>query len=137
MSKFERSSRRLLAASLLFGLVLRAITPIGYMPGSLAEGTPFVLCPGSTPGASYFTSRSSNDHSHHAHQHDTTNGESTAAPWDVCPFGTAFVYAAPAAELRFDEPIFGLVIAAAQASQVIRNAPSRIFLARAPPATSS
>ena len=73
---------RLLHIALLV-FAVRAIIPIGYMPGSIADGTPFELCPiGNRAIASYLASDSQNQGHHHAHE---SNADSASA-WEQCSF---------------------------------------------------
>lgn len=51
---FSNRSRLRLISLIFLGLSVRVLTPAGYMPASLAEGGPFVLCPGGLSGAVYF-----------------------------------------------------------------------------------
>ncbi|MDX1500620.1 MAG: hypothetical protein R3176_12010 [Woeseiaceae bacterium] len=81
----EKRSRWLLTALIASTFALRAATPAGYMPGSLADGTLFVLCPGSSPALAHFLeTRAATTH----HAHDAEGG-SAAAPWSQCEFAAA------------------------------------------------
>jgi len=84
-------------------LLLRAIVPAGYMPGSLERGTWFELCPEGLPVA--VIAAFAGDHHHHA----TGDGPSSAV--GDCSFGdllnTAAVHAAsdqPAPPIPFSVP---------------------------------
>jgi hypothetical protein len=64
---------------MLCGLVLRALTPVGYMPASAGSGLLFELCPDQLPvGVTLATP----GHEHHAHHH-----ESEEASSDACDLG--------------------------------------------------
>ncbi len=76
-NRLSALSLTLLAA----GFILRAVTPAGYMPGSLSGGLPFELCPdGMPPG--FIAGIAGDGHAHHHHQHD---GPAQAA--DACDLG--------------------------------------------------
>jgi hypothetical protein len=78
---------------LAFGV--RAFTPVGYMPGSLADGTFFVLCPGGNPAiANYLAAREAAPHPAHAHE----NHSESATIWDQCSFAAAALLAAASFE---------------------------------------
>lgn len=95
----NRHGRNRLLQLALIGLALRAIAPVGYMPASLAEGLPFVLCPGSagaglllqTPGVA-----------HHDHGQGVRDGTAEdarpAVTWKFCAFGVLFAFVGPVAE---------------------------------------
>lgn len=129
----RRYTRFALATVLVAGLALRAITPAGYMPASLADGIPFVLCHNSTPGARVFLELARGEHAHH----QGSTPESSTSAWDSCPFGVAFSAAAPAydvvAALAFDATFETAVVTAV----IPRSAPSRNFQARGPPSFAS
>jgi hypothetical protein len=129
----QRWLRYAFAATLVAGLVLRALTPAGYMPAALADGTPFVLCPNSTPGAGYFLDRGHDAHSQH-HHHGTDQKPSADSPWEFCPFGAAFAAAAPAPEMAPTIEPGGTSDPAVAPPVIPRSAPSRAFRARGPPA---
>jgi hypothetical protein len=134
----RRCARSTSVAILVIAMVLRALTPGGYMPGSLADGTPYVLCPYSTPGAGYFLSRSQGAHSyqHNHSQADTDN--SADRPWEFCPLGAAFAAAAPA----YDEAVpaisvDGTYLTATTPRVRLAKPPRRTVWARGPPALAS
>ena len=83
---------------LLISFGVRAIAPAGYMPGSIADGTLFVLCPGNTPGVSYFLGRNDTRHAHDHHDEQGAANESDTTPWESCTFAAAFTASAPAPE---------------------------------------
>ena len=58
--------RRPLYGFLKLCLILQATIPVGYMPGSLADGTWAVLCPGGL-SAEFVAALSGDPHAHHAH----------------------------------------------------------------------
>jgi hypothetical protein len=133
----RRCARFAFFAALLAGLAFRAITPAGYMPGTLADGTPFVLCPGSTPGAQYFLDRSGDAHQHR-HHHDPADGKPDVdRSWEFCPIGAAFAAIAPAYELPPETVSEGAAIAMAPAAVVPRYVGRGNRRARGPPPIAS
>ena len=64
---------------LLAALALRAVIPIGYMPGSLGGELLFEMCPDGMPSA--MVQALGGEHHHH------DDGESTDASQDQCPTG--------------------------------------------------
>jgi hypothetical protein len=133
-----RRCSRVAAISVLGAcLALRAVTPAGYMPGSIADGTPFVLCPGSTPGASYFLAHGATEHSHHHHHDQGAADKSPDIPWDTCPFGAAFAVAAPTHESLPSTDVDKSFVPALLPPTIVRPGKSRVFRARGPPAYTS
>ncbi len=120
---------------LLSGFVLRALTPAGYMPGSLADGTAFVLCPNSAPGAGLFLQR--NDDSAHHHRHGAPDEPPSESPWEFCPFGVAFAPAAPAPEPVPTLDLSAIFVAASAPPVLLRFAYVRAVRARGPPSLAS
>ncbi|MCP5092435.1 MAG: hypothetical protein GY949_16090 [Gammaproteobacteria bacterium] len=67
---------------LLAGLILRAATPLGYMPASPGSGLLFELCPGQLP-AGFNLASGTSGHDHHGHG---VEDKSQPEP-DQCPIG--------------------------------------------------
>ena len=87
MSSPARHSRLLLVAALAT-LVLRALTPEGYMPGSRDSGLLFELCPeGMPPGLMRAIAGDSGHHHHHHHQGDGENDGDSMSGTEQCPIG--------------------------------------------------
>lgn len=63
----------------LCGFVMRALTPVGYMPASAGSGLLLELCPDQLPVGVTFAA---SGHEHHAHHH-----ESEEASGDGCDIG--------------------------------------------------
>lgn len=76
------SARRTWAWFLLAGLILRAATPLGYMPASLGSGLLFELCPGQLPAGVVLRDPASG----HEHHHRSADDSSPAEP-DACQVG--------------------------------------------------
>jgi len=66
----------------LVGLLLRAATPLGYMPASAGSGLLFELCPGQLP-AGFVLPGQPNGHDHHHHSSD----DDTQSEPDTCQIG--------------------------------------------------
>ena len=87
MSPFAHHGRLLLVA-VLATLVLRALTPEGYMPGSRDSGLLFELCPEGLPPE--IMRAIGGESGHHHHHHDKDNGESdgdSMSGTEQCPIG--------------------------------------------------
>ena len=117
----------------LAGVALRALVPVGYMPAPLADGLPFVLCPGSAP---YLTLPGSGGHhggdAGHVPAHD--DAAAAAPAWESCPFGVFFGQVAPASEYAALTPAPSESPTFAEPDAIVRPALTRSWRARAPPA---
>jgi hypothetical protein len=130
--KNNTSFRRQLAWLVFIGLALRAITPAGYMPAPLADGLPFVLCPGGVYGAAHVIA-SDHEPGGHVH-HDSMRGDGgSSGGWESCPFGNAFGAAAPTADTDPVAVFFRPVSLPAQADSFIATSITHPNRARAPP----
>ncbi len=67
---------------LLAGLLLRAATPLGYMPAASGSGFLFELCPGQLPAGFVLPGQSAA----HEHHHHGVEDNSSVEP-DSCPIG--------------------------------------------------
>jgi len=125
-----------LAALVILPLCLRLLTPAGYMPGSLADGTPFTLCPNSTPGAARLLAHLAGPDEHHHHHHG--GGEDTAeSPWEFCGFGVAFTATAPGFESSLTIRHEPGAAAPFPTPVIFRPGYTRTFHARGPPLIAS
>lgn len=79
MGRTSRQSSAWLVIPLAM-LLLRAITPDGYMPGSAGSGLLFELCPSGMPDAIMQALRGSHHHHHHGNK-------ASAASSEHCPIG--------------------------------------------------
>lgn len=110
--------------------MLRALTPLGYMPSSLASGYLFELCPEQLPVGFVVTS----GHQDH-HNHSGSSPDSPAATADQCQIGH-LLFSAIAA----DTPMLDLPEVATQdefipsAYTLLRQATLTAYRTRAPPA---
>jgi hypothetical protein len=125
MNALVGKSRKTLLALGLLAFACRFVIPPGYMPASLADGGPIVLCPVGMPA-----DFGSNEPRHHDTGHDHDDG---AMAWEHCPLGTLFSSVA----LSND---FHLTIAAAAndpapitESFAFVSSTTTVFRARAPP----
>ena len=73
---------------MLAALVLRALAPDGYMPGSPTSGLLYELCPDGLPAAIMQSLAGSAHHHHHGGDEETT------ADTDQCPIGHMLASAA-------------------------------------------
>jgi len=88
---FKRLSRRTLRGATLLAVAAKLVVPLGYMPGALADGGPFVLCPAGLPPEFRVALADAADadvHASHAEldtrpAHDHADG----APWERCTLG--------------------------------------------------
>ena len=124
----SRNLRRLALASLL-ALAMRALIPLGYMPGNVLAGEFMVLCPTGLP-AGFLVDAGHQHHSSHD-SHDTGMVDADRA----CPIGTSLKYAAAAPpDIAFAPDVFRAHDAPAVVLRVFHDSrPSRPFQPRAPP----
>ncbi len=110
--------RYLLLPTLLFGLALRAVTPLGYMPASAGSGLLFELCPDQLPPGYVLPGADSSAHEHH-HHHNDGDSLQAAAGADLCQFGHLLFSAMPtddgdgivSATAITQQPILPIVVA--------------------------
>ena len=78
------------AVALLLGtLAVRALMPLGYMPGNLLEGKIAELCPVAS-AATYALLTLDESHQHHAHHGDATDSSGYSMD-SACPIGTSLL----------------------------------------------
>ncbi|MDH4108135.1 MAG: hypothetical protein OEW35_07445 [Gammaproteobacteria bacterium] len=114
----------------------RVLVPVGYMPAALADGGPFVLCPGgyqaellqyldSAPGdarhAAGHGAHAAGDHAAHAERSD-------------CSIGATFAAVAPTASLPLAMPAPQIVPPLAPAERLTASTTRARYHSRAPPA---
>jgi hypothetical protein len=83
----RRNYQQFAITCVLAGIVLRAFTPIGYMPSSLGSGFLFELCPEQLPVGFAFNSAASGHQGHHNHGDTSSESASTADAADQCQIG--------------------------------------------------
>jgi hypothetical protein len=133
--KIERIlSRRHIVWIVYACLALRVIMPVGYMPASLADGLPFVLCPDGVFSAGQFSSdaQSSGHHQHSVQDGNGSNHDGSGGG-ETCQFGSAFGAAAPFTELDQNTLIFEQILVRAVPAAVFRSSIAQPYRARAPP----
>lgn len=123
-------SRKFLVWATFFGLALRSLIPVGYMPSSLETGLPFVLCPSAGAGELL----ASLGGSHNSHHGDVDSEHASA---EYCPLGmalnaVALVAVATAEALEGAPPIL-----TAASLPIIAVAAVTPYGARAPPTLQS
>ena len=89
MNNLPRNSRfaRFAATLLLASLAIRALVPVGYMPGNLNAGTLAELCP--VASAATFELLGSADTHHHHYNTDDANAFSITT---ACPIGSSIFF---------------------------------------------
>lgn len=115
----------------LAGIALRAVVPAGYMPAPIAEGLPFVLCPGAVPGLASLAGHGPHDRGHVHGNEEAPPGDS--GTWDVCPFGAVFGASILPPELGPLIAWLAAVSPAAAANAFVPSPITRAWRARAPP----
>jgi hypothetical protein len=94
-----RSRKHIIALALVPALLLRALTPVGFMPMHDAQGGLYLaFCPGI--GDTMLPPLESDDpHRHHHAMHDHGDGTSAPQHHNVCPYalsaGPALAYSVP------------------------------------------
>ena len=78
--------RSLLIVAALVTLLLRALTPEGYMPGSRGSGLLFELCPEGMPPVVMQALSGGGSHHHHHEGHDGNSGAALPGT-EQCPIG--------------------------------------------------
>ena len=126
MGRYERYKKSLMLL-LAAGMALRALVPVGYMPGSKDGGLLPQLCPDQLPRS--FLTALRDDHSAHHHHHET-DAESS----DTCDTGHLFagVFLEPAA-VEFAVAGFLAEALPLPNRQAHRFALKTTYLARGPP----
>jgi len=121
------------AAALLFaGLLLRALTPVGYMPGTMGGEFLFELCPEQLPPGIIAPDTGSATHQHHHNNSGETPSETEA---DNCQVGH-LLFSAIAADQTDSTPIVNLTSSSYSPLLVEYSPYARVFSyqSRAPPA---
>jgi hypothetical protein len=117
--------------ALLAGLLLRAMTPLGYMPASPGSGLLFELCPDQLPAG--FVVQDSGTTAHHHHQGDSDNASTDAEP-DQCQIGH-LLFSAVAADQTVAEfdAIPVIIFHSVSPVQTTSRRTASIYQPRAPP----
>lgn len=112
----------------------RALTPLGYMPASIDEGGPYILCAGGWQAelVRYFDARRGDSH-HGAHHHGAVDHDRHGSGAE-CPIGASFAAVIPVA-LQFQVALPPPVAPAAEPTRAPAvSAPYKRYHSRAPPA---
>ena len=125
----KKAGLRRIATSLLVAtLAVRALLPMGYMPGNLAAGELAELCPVAS-AATFQLLGSAAEHSHHHGDDSDAISVDTACPIGSSLFFDALPTLPSALELQDLQP----VLAITARDQSVLTAPQTIHRARAPP----
>ena len=130
-----RSRARIIALAILPALLLRALTPVGFMPMHDAQGGVYLaFCPGI--GDTQLPPLVADDpHRHHHAMPDHGDGTSAPQHHNVCPYalsaGPALAFSVPAVPM--DAPLAAAILAP-NYSTVSLPTIERAQSARAPPA---
>jgi len=127
-------------------LLLRVLVPAGYMPSSLAEGGPIVLCPNGSAIASLLLAsgdeapqQSPSEHSghhsgHHPGQHGQQHGSGDEPSlWEVCPVGVLFGVSGLVQDVAISIPALQPFIPEPLDSSLLLSSTLLTFRARDPP----
>jgi len=115
----------------------RALIPLGYMPASVEDGGPFILCPAGLQAelVQYLDSKrrpvQHDEHHHDADRHDQHQAESG------CPIGASFASAIPVAPLILDTPLQPVAPLVERTDAPIVSTPETRYYSRAPPSNRS
>jgi len=127
---FRPDIRNLAVWALVAGLLLRAATPLGYMPGSVGSGLLFELCPGQLP-AGFVLPGATSGHEHH---HHSTGDDAPAEP-DTCQIGHLLSSAAAVGEFDSSEPVsFEPAVVTTKPAARAHSAAQFVRRSRGPPA---
>lgn len=130
MVNFRGSNRRLAVWALLAGLLLRALTPAGYMPAASNSGSLFALCPEQLPPGFVLPGATNGHEHHHGSAEDGASSET-----DSCQVGHMLSSAAAIGEPDPGEPFsFGAPVVSVQPAVPLRSAASFVLRSRGPPA---
>ncbi|MDJ0760886.1 MAG: hypothetical protein QNJ19_15945 [Woeseiaceae bacterium] len=129
----HRRPASILLPILVIGLMMRALIPAGYMPGSADGGPWFVLCPDSLPMSMNMAHR---DSGHHHHHHDHKDSPESALSGD-CSFAHLLAGAIVATDTEpHPVPRFDAVPSIAASSGIIPRLRIENPTTRAPPVAS-
>ena len=114
---------------------LRVLVPVGYMPAAIADGGPFVLCPGGYQaelidylGAAAADGAGAGHHAGHAAQDHGSHAEGSD-----CSIGATFAAVGPAATAPLVAPAPQALRPVVPAAVPSGAAPLARYLSRAPP----
>lgn len=121
------------------GFACRALTPLGYMPAAVGDGSPFILCPSGSQAelVQFFDSR--REHAHHGGHHHGAGDVNHDQHRDgsECPIGASFATAIPAALLDLDTLSPPVAPLALPVDAPVTTAAASRYHSRAPPSRRS
>lgn len=83
---FCSAHKRFAVLVLFSGLLLRALTPLGYMPAAPGSGLLFELCPDQIPPGFVLQDAGNSAHHHHHHHGNSDDAPPSTEP-DQCQIG--------------------------------------------------
>ena len=119
-------ARRNALVLLFSALVLRAIVPVGYMPGSLDSGLLFEMCPDGMPAAMV---QALGGH----HDHGGSDEEAATQSLEHCPMGHLLTPGAGVSSVVAALPPPHKPVFLVAARQIVAIAPRIVYSSRAPP----
>lgn len=122
-------------------LACRFLVPSGFMPASLADGGPIVICHGGTVGRLFASlavedttdHRSAHSQSHHQDGDSSAGEKEEYDVWEHCPLGNAFGTIGPAFDVQLSSFDFRHVPSIPERRELVSAFPARFYRARAPP----
>ncbi len=124
--------KRTVAIVLSAGLLLRALTPLGYMPGTSGDGLLFELCPEQLPPGFVMPESASAKHQHH---HGNSGDSPADAEPDLCQIGHLLFSAMAVDQADVDiDSEQSLPQYFPESAQIVRFSPLSAYRSRAPPA---
>ena len=119
-------------SALLLGMLLRAVTPLGYMPGTSGDGLLFELCPEQLPPGFVMPESASAKHQHH---HGNSGDSPADAEPDLCQIGHLLFSAMAVDQADVDiDSEQSLPQYFPESAQIVRFSPLSAYRSRAPPA---
>jgi len=128
----------LLYVALLAFVFTRAVTPAGYMPGTVEDDAPFVLCPSDTGSAAWLALAQGSHQNHHGHDADHAQHEHDGqhASGTDCPLsGLGSPASLEPAAARSVPPLQGVSAPIASTAALTPRTRYRLPHTRAPPHT--
>ncbi len=119
-------------SALLLGMLLRAVTPLGYMPGTSGDGLLFELCPEQLPPGFVMPGAASAKHQHH---HGNSGDSPADAESDLCQIGH-LLFSAVAVDQTDAEVVSNQSLPQyfREPAQTVRVSSVSSYRSRAPPA---
>jgi hypothetical protein len=114
---------------------LRVLVPVGYMPAAIADGGPFVLCPGGYQAEllQYLGSSAAHDHGAAAHAGHASAEHGSHAEGSDCSIGATFAAVAPTASPPVVAPAPRVTRPVTLIEAAASSVPDQRYHSRAPP----